>query len=212
MQENPACGKYRHEGLPYARELTYLFKDKIATGEFAWAPSSRELPDGYDEYDQNNEGFESVGLDRNEGSGDSDDPTIGADFNDYSVGVGNMNINTSQGAGSARSGEKRKRGGERARKGKSDNATRIQEHLKSMTSAVESHAAAIVAKKEDPYSIGVAMTKLHKLKLVMENPDFYARCCEVLMKKEARAMFLSIPNEDLKLGFFKRMAYKDNPY
>ena len=193
--------------------MTYLFKDKTATGEFAWAPSSRELPDGYDEYDQNNEGLESVGLDRNEGSGDSDDPTIGADFSDYnSVGVGNMNINTSQGAGSARSGEKRKRGGERARKGKMDNATIIQEHLKSMTSTIESHAAAIVAKKEDPYSIGAVMAELHMLKSVMDNTDFYARCCEVLMKKEARAMFSQIPNEDLKIAFLKRMAYKDNLY
>ena len=53
--------------------------------------------------------------------------------------------------------EKKKGGWERARKGKMDNATIIGEHLKSMTSAVESHAAAIIAKKEDPYSVGVAM-------------------------------------------------------
>ena len=118
MQENPACGKYHHEGLPYARELTYLFKDKTATGEFAWAPSSRELPDGFDEYDQNIEGLESVGFDRNEGSGDSDDPTIGADLSDYNnIGVGNMNINTSQGGESARSGEKRKKGTGKGKKG-----------------------------------------------------------------------------------------------
>ena len=96
--------------------MTYLFKDKTATGEFAWAPSSRELSDGYDEYDQNIEGLESVGFDRNEGSGDSDDPTIGADFSDYSIGVENMNINTFEGAGSARSGEK-KRGMGKGKKG-----------------------------------------------------------------------------------------------
>ena len=108
--------------------------------------------------------------------------------------------------------KKEKRGRERARKVKTDNATKIQEHLKSMTSAVEFHAAAIVAKKEDPHSIGAVMAELHMLKSVMDNTDFYARCCEVLMKKEARAMFLSIPTEDRKLGFLKRMAYKDNPY
>ena len=37
------------------------------------------FPDGYNEYNQNNEGFKSVGLYRNEGFRDNDDPTIGDD-------------------------------------------------------------------------------------------------------------------------------------
>ena len=204
LQENPSYGKYHNEGVPYAHELTYPFKDKTATYEFAWAPLSKELLDGYDEYDQNNEGFESVGLDRNEGSKDSDDPTIGATLSDYGVGVGNLNINASQDAGIARSGEKRKRGRERARKSKMDNATIIGKHLKSMAFTVESHAAFIIAKKENPYSIDVTIAELHKLKPVMDNTDFYGRFCEILMKKDAREVFCEIPNEDLmKIGFLK---------
>ena len=57
-------------------------------------------------------------MDRNEGSEDSDDLTIGADLSDDGVGVTNLNINTSQGVRSARNGDKRKRGEERVRKGK----------------------------------------------------------------------------------------------
>ena len=44
-----------------------------------------------------------------------------------------------------------------------------------MASAIESNAATIIAKKEDPYSVGVAMVKLHKLSPIIENMDFYAR-------------------------------------
>ena len=98
------------------------------------------------------------------------------------------------------------------RTGKMDNATIIGKHLKSIASAIESYAIAIIAKKEDPYSIGVAMAELHKLKQIMDNTDFYARCCKILMKKDAREVFCEILNEDWKIGFLKRMAYKDNPH
>ena len=119
-------------------------------------------------------------MDRNEGS-----KTVGANLGDDGVEVSNLNINTSQGVESVSSGDKRKRRVERARKGKMDNAAIIGEHLKTMASAIESHVAAIITKKEDLYSIGIAMAELYKLTPVMDNIDFYGRCCEILMKKDA---------------------------
>ncbi|QHO42663.1 uncharacterized protein DS421_5g156090 [Arachis hypogaea] len=68
--------------LPFKDELTILFKDVMADGKFAWAPSSGMLPsgieedgDGYQPY------FEEGHIDIEEGSGDSEED-IGA-----SVGV-----------------------------------------------------------------------------------------------------------------------------
>jgi len=44
MQENPLYEKFRNKGLPFANELTTLFKDVVANGEYTWAPSCRVLP------------------------------------------------------------------------------------------------------------------------------------------------------------------------
>ena len=99
MQENPQYAKFRDKRLPFAHQLTTLFKDVVANGEHAWAPSSGVLPNenlGNDDID--------VGLDVAEGSGDSEDASIGA-----TTGFGNINLNTSQGAVSQSSGQKRKR-------------------------------------------------------------------------------------------------------
>ncbi|XP_039686372.1 L10-interacting MYB domain-containing protein [Medicago truncatula] len=73
--ENPLYGKFREKGLPFANQLTTLFKDVVANGEHAWAPSSGILPNedcGTDVgQDVNN-----IDLDVGEGSGE--DVSIGA--------------------------------------------------------------------------------------------------------------------------------------
>ena len=78
-----------------------------------------------------------------------------------------------------------------------------------MAPTIESHVAAIIANKKDPYNIGVSMAELHKLTSVVKNTYFYTRWCEILMREDARDVFCEIPNEDLKIGFLKQMAYKD---
>ncbi|KEH22042.1 Myb/SANT-like DNA-binding domain protein [Medicago truncatula] len=61
--ENPQYAKFRDKGLPFAHQLTTLFKDVVANGEHALTPSSGVLPNenlGNDDID--------VGLDDAEGA------------------------------------------------------------------------------------------------------------------------------------------------
>ncbi|KAK8571418.1 hypothetical protein V6N12_027507 [Hibiscus sabdariffa] len=46
ITENSKYDKFRNKRLPFCNELTILFKDVAAIGEFAWAPSSEILPNG----------------------------------------------------------------------------------------------------------------------------------------------------------------------
>ena len=105
MQENPLYGKFRHKGLPFAHQLTTLFKDVVAIGQFAWAPSSSILPNGLDKIDDD-DGYrpcmDNVGVDLEEGSGDSEDMSVGA-----TVEFANINLDVSQGIVRQKSGGKR---------------------------------------------------------------------------------------------------------
>ncbi|KAL4281401.1 hypothetical protein GQ457_03G008460 [Hibiscus cannabinus] len=110
IAENPKYGKFRNKGLPFYNELTILFKDVTATGEFAWAQSSEILPNGLG----GNEGDEEdvyrpspIDLDMEEGSGDSEDASVGAS-NEFN----GIHLNSSQGTVNQNSEGKRKRVGQ----------------------------------------------------------------------------------------------------
>lgn len=66
QQENPPYAKFRYKGLPFAHELTTLFKDVVDNGEYTWAPSCGVLPSQLDNDDNGVAAIE-------EGSGDNED-------------------------------------------------------------------------------------------------------------------------------------------
>ena len=108
MQENPLYGKFRYKGLPFSHQLTIVFKDVVATGDFMWVPSSGILPStlGGDVNDVYRSCLDGININMEEGSGDTHDVSVGA-TNEF----GDININASQGTdcqaiGSQKSGEK----------------------------------------------------------------------------------------------------------
>ena len=42
MQEKPEYERFRYNGLPYARELAIIFKNKAASGDYKMTPSSSQ--------------------------------------------------------------------------------------------------------------------------------------------------------------------------
>jgi hypothetical protein len=91
MQENPLYAKFRNKGLPFANELTTLFKDVVANGEYTWAPSCGVMPSGVDNDDVYRPCLDNIDLDVQEGSGDSEDASVGA-TNEFA----NIGLNSSQ--------------------------------------------------------------------------------------------------------------------
>ena len=90
MQENPLYGKFRYKGLPFAHQLTILFKDVVVTKDFMWAPSSGILPSTLvgDVNDAYCPCLDGININMEEGPGDSDDVSVGA-TNEF----GDININ-----------------------------------------------------------------------------------------------------------------------
>ena len=95
MQENPLYGKFRHKGLQFAHQLTtMLFKDVVATRQYAWAPSLGILPNGPDRVandDRYHPCMNDIGVDLEEGSSDSEDISVEA-IEEFV----NINLNSSQ--------------------------------------------------------------------------------------------------------------------
>ncbi|XP_058755203.1 uncharacterized protein LOC131628367 [Vicia villosa] len=180
MQENPLYEKFRDKGLPFAHQLTTLFKDVVANGEYAWTPPSGILPKVHSGNDDNDK---DVGLDMEEGSGDSEDASVGATF-EYA----NINLNTSKGCVSESSGQKRKRTSGVEKKGKkkvtpsstiADAVNVIAETCKSQNEATTN------------FSIGEVMGEIQNMDEVTNDLEFHTKCCQLLMFKPAREMFVS---------------------
>ncbi|CAL5195902.1 unnamed protein product [Lathyrus oleraceus] len=202
--EYPLYGKFREKGLPFANQLTTLFKDVVANGEYAWAPSSGILPDEDCGNDVDDLGPcpNNIGLDVEEGSGDSEDVSIGA-TEDFS----NINLNTSQGVASQSSGQKRKRasGVEKKTKKKITPSSTIAEAVSVIAETCKARNDAITST-----SIGEVMATLHTMDEITSDIDLLTKCCQLMMFKPAREMFVSFKGfEDRRVHWLKFAA--NNP-
>ena len=209
MQENPLYGKFRYKGLPFAHQLTILFKDVVATGDFMWAPSSGILPStlGGDVNDVYRPCLDGININMGEGSGDSDDVSVGA-TNEF----GDININASQGTGSQaigsqKSGEKHKRidRTEKIGKKKLNASLKIAEVVsdiaKTCRSCIEDVSSA---------SINEVVKELKTLPEVANDTELHTKCCNLMLFKPAREMFIALRGEDEKRLHWLKDAVKNS--
>ncbi|KAL3037139.1 hypothetical protein AAZX31_01G049100 [Glycine max] len=195
--ENPLYGKFRYKGHPFAHQLTILFKNVVATRDFMWAPSSRILPStfGGDVNDVYRPCLDGININMEEGSGDSDDVSVGA-TNEF----GDININASQGTGSQaigsqKSGEKHKRidRTEKIGKKKLNASLKIAEVVsdiaKTCRSCIEDVSSA---------SINEVVKELKTLPEVANDTELHTKCCNLMLFKPAREMFIALQGEDEK--------------
>ncbi|XP_045828372.1 L10-interacting MYB domain-containing protein-like [Trifolium pratense] len=207
--ENPLYGKFRDNGFPFAHELTTLVKDVVANGEFSFAPSSGILPpneySGNDDEDEYCPCLKNLGLDVEEGLGDSEDASVGA-----TTEFANINLNTSQGAYSQVSGQKRKRasGAEKKGKKKFTPSVAIAEAVKEIAETCKSRNDAI-----SNASIGDVMAEIQSMDEVMCVLEFHTMCCQLMMFKPAREMFVSLRGmEERRLIWLKFAAFNPLPF
>ncbi|KAK8658630.1 hypothetical protein V6N13_036833 [Hibiscus sabdariffa] len=201
MQENPKYEKFRNKGLPFYNELTILFKDVAATGEFAWAPSSGILPNGLG----GNEGDEEdvyhpspIDLDMEEGSGDSEYASVGA-TNEFT----GINLNSSQGTVNQNSEGKRRRVGqaEKLKKKKVNVNEQIVEGVSVIVNSCKSHDV-----REASTSIGEVLAELQTLDEVTNDPVFHTNCCQLMMFKPSRETFIGLRGLEEKRMHWLRHA------
>jgi hypothetical protein len=209
MQENPLYGKFREKGLPFAHQLTTLFKDVVANGEFGWAPSSGILPnmDSGNDDDVYRPCLNDIGLDVEEGSGDSEDATVGCGATGE---FANINLNSSQGAVSQNNGQKRKIASsvEKKRKKKVTPSSTIAEAVNVIAETCKARNDAISSA-----SIGEVMAELNSMDEITSDLDLLTKCCQLMMFKPAREMFLSFKGfDDRRLHWLKFAANNPMPF
>ena len=197
MQENPQYAKFRSKGLPFAHQLTTLFKDVVATGQHAWAPSSGILPTGTDvDVDGYRPSLEDIPVEMDNNSGDSEDVNAGDNEDPTRI-----NLSATQRNASQVNGEKGKRDSSstKIRKAKDSAASRIANAVQVIAESYHSRNAT------DPVpSIGEAIAELHTLDDVVNDPEWHAQCCQLMMSKPAREVFVALRDfEDRRLNWLR---------
>jgi hypothetical protein len=202
MQENPLYAKFRNKGLPFANELTTLFKDVVANGEYTWAPSCGVMPSGVDNDDVYRPCLDNIDLDVQEGSDDSEDASVGA-TNEFA----NIGLNSSQKIDGQKSGEKRKRnvGVVKPSKKKSTASSKIAEVVSVIAETCRSRNDAA-----GNASIGEVMAELQNIDKVSNDLEWHAKCCQLIMFKPAREIFIALrDSKEKRLNWLKHAS--DNP-
>ncbi|MED6180143.1 hypothetical protein PIB30_007654 [Stylosanthes scabra] len=216
-QENPQYEKFRNKGLPFKDELTILFKDNMADGKFAWAPSSGMLPSGIEEDgDAYRPYFEEGHVDIEEGSGDSEEG-IGANVG-VSTEFQHINLSSSQENSSQKSTGKRKRDvvcdtTKKKKNSKALASKQIADAISRIVCASESRSTIVSTFVVPSASIGEVMAEIQKMEAITSDPDFHSRCCQLMMFKPAREMFVSLKGyEQQLLDWLKLAAYNPIPF
>jgi hypothetical protein len=146
-----------------------------------------------------------VGLNVEEGSGDSEDASVGA-----TTEFAKVNLNISQGDVSKTSGQKRKRtiGAEKKGKKKESPALALAEAVKEIAATCKSRNEAI-----SNASIDEVMDEIALIEEVTCDLEFHTLCCQLMMFKPAREMFLKLRDfEDRRLIWLKYAAYNPMPF
>ncbi|XP_028798209.1 uncharacterized protein LOC114753676 [Neltuma alba] len=205
LMVDPNFKKFRHQGLMFASDLMRIFKDVVASGDFMYAPStSQPQPVFTPQPDTEEEDVYRVGLDQQEGSGDSEDENFGVDptatagiLDDFA----GCNLNNCSSTGPSDSGSygKRKRGetSDAKKKKKVAATTKISDSLSVIATASEKRASALV---EDPQQVEKIWGHLASLEELNGNPQLYYACAKMLTRlRWARRAYLGFMHDRSKL-------------
>ncbi|XP_015970224.3 L10-interacting MYB domain-containing protein-like [Arachis duranensis] len=182
---NPEFAKFKNEGPKSLDRLEQCFKDIVATGYSAWAPSEDPNPG---EFNQNNEGFESGG-DMN-----YTNEFIEEDIANYTVVQSPTR-------------EKRRKTSNKKVEKRAGIASRLQDSLDRILVGVESKAA---TKGDDPYSIENCIKLLRKLPgLEPYSPQFYLGI-RLMAKPQYRETFIALSDDpNQQLGWLESFKLDD---
>ncbi|KAG5067922.1 hypothetical protein JHK85_000299 [Glycine max] len=194
--ENPLYGKFMIKGLLFAHKLTKIFKDVVTNGEFQWASSFRILPIGV-EVDMN-DGYrlslEGIGLYLEEDSGDSEDSSVGATNVFEGIHLNDSQGIVSQGISGQKSRENKKR---------INHTEKIIDVVGVIAEACKSHDEVVASA-----SIHEVMNELKKLPKLQKYLLLYTQCCNMMMLKTTREMFIAMRGLDEQIVCWLRDAVK----
>ncbi|XLT77342.1 hypothetical protein HN873_033616 [Arachis hypogaea] len=112
-----------------------------------------------------------------------------------------INLSSSQENNSQKSMEKRKRD------------VQIADAISRIAFTSESHSTIVSTFLVPGASIGKIMTEIQKIEMITSDPDFHSCCCQLMMFKPAREMFISLQGYKQRLlDWLKHAAYNPLPF
>nr|XP_034907417.1 uncharacterized protein LOC118043511 [Populus alba] len=207
IQEIRGAKKFRHVGIEPSLKNKFdrMYSNIVATGAFAWAPSSgvpagSGLDPGTSNADIVDDGLE-------EGSGDSEED-VNPDFQtDMARMVGEINMSTSSNTKSSGKRKGRDHADVRCRKKKTSGIgvqlmTRCNHLLESMSTKSDSTSINL---DREGCSIPEVIAELHSIPGVSIEDDFHDFTTEFLISRRKREMWASMGDKQQKLRWLQRM-------
>jgi len=209
MQEIRGAKKFRHVGIEPSLKNKFdkMYSNIVATGEFAWVPSSG-VPGGNDvDPGTSNANIDSAGLE--EESGDLEEDRIPDFQTNMSRMVGGINMSSSS---NTKSGGKRKERDPSEVRGRKKKMSRIGVQLMSMCNQLLES----MSTKSDSTSVNMdregccirereVMAKSHSIPGVSIEDEFHDFATEYLSLRRKIEMWVSMGDKQQKLRWLQRM-------
>ena len=200
MQEIRGAKKFRHVGIEPSLNNKYdrMYSNIVATGAFAWAPSSGVLADSDVDPGTSNVDIAHDGLE--EGSGDSEEDVIPDFQTDMARMVGGINMSSS--SNNTKSSGKRKERDHYDVRGRNKKTSRIQllsrcnQLLESISTKSDSTSINL---DREGCSIREVMAELHSIPGVSIEDEFHDFATEYLSLRRKREMWASMGDKEQKL-------------
>ena len=207
MQEIRGAKKFRHVGIEPSLKNKFdrMYSNIVATGEFAWAPSSRVPASSDVDPGTSNANIDCAGLE--EGSGDLKEDVIPDFQTDMTWMVKGINMSSSS---NTKSGGKKKARDPYEVRGKKKKTygigvqllSRCNQLLESMSTKSDSTS---VYMDREGCSIREVMVELHSIPGVSIEDEFHDFATEYLSLRRKREMWASMGDKQQKLRWLKRM-------
>jgi len=205
MQEIRGAKKFRHVGIEQSLKNKFdrMYSNIVATGAYAWAPSSGVPADSDVDPCTSNADIAHDGLE--EGSGDSEENVIPDFQTDMARMVGGINMSSSS---NTKSGDKRKERDHYDVRGRKKKASGIQllsrcnQLLESISTKSDSTSVNL---DREGCSIREVMAELHSIPGVSIEDEFHDFATEYLSLRRKREMWASMGDKEQKLRWLQRM-------
>ena len=205
IQECKGVRKFRFTGIEPALKLKFdrMFSSIVATGDYAWAPSSGVQYGGNCSQPDVNHA-----VDLEEGSGDSEEDRNPASDPDITRLVGGVNISSSSNTRS--SGKRKEMEANEGRTKKKKKTASIGVQLMSMwdqlVDSMSSKSDSTSFNMDKPgCSITEVMTEIHSIPGIRDDHDFHDYVVEIMLQRRRREMWAAMGTIEEKYDWLKRM-------
>ncbi|RVX11459.1 L10-interacting MYB domain-containing protein [Vitis vinifera] len=193
LKENPEAIKFKTKGLKNVEQLDILFKDIIATGEGAWAPSQGFVGQEVDDSSKVGEHEDNIIEDQDDSSCN---PPLDTIFNGFEA--------------TTQPSMAKKNEGRRKRKRNETKSELVAIQLERICSAVENRSSISSKGDKSGCSIAEVMKIIRGMPEVKNDFELYMKAIDIMVVKENRDMFVALEDPIDQIAWLKHKHMPSN--